>query len=115
MRADPADPGGMGSTGPAIEDGVVTLSVRSLCVEQRERRGAPHRAERYVTIARASVPARVIGPPGRVMCVPGPRRAEAGGPHRAPGGGHVSDGLKKGGHAPWKSPGQGAEGTFKRR
>src|SRR3712207_8299912 len=79
MRADPADPGGMGSTGPAIEDGVVTLSVRSLCVEQRERRGAPHRAERYVTIARASVPARVIGPPGRVMCVPGPRRAEAGG------------------------------------
>jgi hypothetical protein len=24
MRADPADPGGMGSTGPAIEDGGVT-------------------------------------------------------------------------------------------
>src|SRR3712207_6504257 len=85
MRADPADPGGMGSTGPAIEDGVVTLSVRSPRFEQRERRGAPRRAERYVTIARASVPARVIGPPGRVMCVPGPRRAVAGGPHRAAG------------------------------
>src|ERR671932_2073593 len=85
MRADPADPGGMGSTGPAIEDEAVTLSVRSLCVEQRERCSGPRRAERYVTIARASVPARVIGPPGRVMCVPGPRRAKAGDRTEHPG------------------------------
>ena len=27
MRADPADPGGMGSTGPAIADGAASLSV----------------------------------------------------------------------------------------
>ena len=30
MRADPADPGGMGSTGPAIEDGAASLGVTAL-------------------------------------------------------------------------------------
>src|SRR3954452_12259524 len=125
MRAAPARPRGGGAGRPGRPRGkgvdragdrgrVVTLRVRSLCSGQRERRRALRRAERYVTIGRASVPGRVIGPPGRVMCAPGLRRAEAGGPRRAPGEDHVSDDVRKGDHVTWKSHGQEVEGTVKR-